>query len=63
MQVAITLTCPKNPVEVSNIGMSFDGGISFSDSPTLVHATATEKAEITQEERDTVNNLLKALGL
>lgn len=63
MQVAITLTCPKTPVQVSDIGISFDGGISFGDSPGLVTPMQTTKAEITPEERATVNKLMEALGL
>ena len=58
VQIAISLTCPKNPVEV----VSADGaGYDFS-APTIA-ATQFTPAEFTEEEKNTINELMKALDL
>ena len=58
VQIAISLTCPKNPVSV----VSEDGfGINF-DNPTAA-PSVHEPTEFTQEEKDNIASLMKALGL
>ena len=58
VQVAISLTCPKNPFPGS-------GTMDFAEaSPAGETASvATTNAELTQSEKDNVANLIKALGL
>ena len=58
VQIAISLTCPKNPVEV----VSADGaGYDFS-SPTVA-TPQFSPAEFTEEEKNNINELIKALNL
>ena len=63
VQIAISLTCPKVPVEVSNA--SATGDFKFEDdSPNVVVAAGGyQPAEITEDERDKVRDLMKSLGL
>ena len=53
VQIAMSLTCPKNPV---------GGGIVFS-SPTTVAPTKRETVEISEEEQDNIRALMEKLGL
>ena len=58
VQIAISLTCPKNPVEV----VSADGaGYDFS-SPTIA-TPQFAPAEFTEEEKNNINDLIRALNL
>ena len=62
IQVAISMTCPKNPVAVVNTSPSDE--LNFEDDSSFeLHPTKFEPAEITPEEKETVNDLLKKLGL
>lgn len=63
IQVSIALTCPKNPVgEI--IATTDDGGIDFDALVDKQAAPTTfSPAEITQEEKDNIENLMKALNL
>lgn len=56
IQIAISLTCPKNFVGDTNSGgdLNFDTETPIASAPT---------AEITQEERKTVEDLMARLGL
>ena len=60
VQIAISLTCPKIPVGI--VGKS--DSINFEDT-TLpeVAPTRFSPAEYTPEERQTIEDLMKALGL
>lgn len=62
MQVCISMTCPKVPLE-TDVAVR-DNGYDFSDGaePSLV-APASKPAELTQDERDNINRLIKELGL
>lgn len=64
IQIALSLTCPKTPVSISNHVPSFGGGLDFEAMDT---ATAVSDkfvpAEITDEERQTVAELMAKLGL
>lgn len=60
VQVAISLTCPKVPVEaVGNTGVR---NFEDEDSPVLA-VSGYEAPEITDEERQRVNDLMARLGL
>ena len=65
VQVCLTLTCPKNPVGAAapaRTMISTDGfGLDFENMPTPPPATQT--LEYTQEEKDTIEKLIKELGL
>ena len=59
-QVAISLTCPKNPVAVSGAPVVRSGGIDFEAEPVL---TAPKITEVSEEERQTVADMMRRLGL
>lgn len=61
VQIAISLTCPKNPVET--VTPTLNGGFDFSGDNEVVTSTKFEPAEITQEEQDNIAELLARLGL
>ena len=61
-QVAISLTCPKNPIGTVDMSSAFGDGLDFEAEP-VVAQTKFEPAEITQEEKDTLAEMLKRLGL
>ena len=59
-QVAITLTCPKNPVAVSGAPVVRSGGIDFEAELVL---TAPKTTEVSEEERQTVADMMRRLDL
>ena len=61
VQIAISLTCPKNPVET--VAPTLNGGFDFSGDNEVVTSAKSEPAEITQEEQDNIAELLARLGL
>lgn len=65
VQVAISLTCPKTPVDVSGVPMpNFSGGIDFESMGAATAApVAYVPAEISDEEKQTVADLMARLGL
>lgn len=66
IQVCIALTCPKTLVGVnSSVPTSaFSGGLDFENMGTATAAPEPFKpAEITPEERQTVQDLMRSLGL
>lgn len=63
VQVAISLTCPKTPVDFGN-NVSMDlGGRDFSDTTVVVPAVELPPAEITEEEKQNIADLMARLGL
>lgn len=62
MQVAISLTCPKVPVGISNKPISADGyGLDFENmTPVIAQAPSIE---FTEEEENTINTLMEKLNL
>lgn len=63
VQIAITLTCPKTPVMTTEAPISGDFNFEDDAPATVVAAAPYQPAEITQEERDTVAQLMAQLGL
>lgn len=65
IQIALSLTCPKNPVAVesNSIPETDSGDWDFSDDAVVTTPVIAAKAEITQEEKDKVLDLMKKLGL
>ena len=61
VQIAISMTCPKNTIEVSNAPVIKNGMIDFEAEGTLVAPAAA--AEISTEERETIQDMMKRLGL
>lgn len=71
IQVCLTLTCPKTLVSPSGATApaeppksAFGGGFDFENmGATTAEPEPFKPAEITQAERDTVNDLMRRLGL
>ena len=66
VQIAISLTCPKNPIKVDTTVSAAVGDWDFSDTPksnTPIAIADAPPAEITEEEKQNVAELLKKLGL
>ena len=65
VQVAISLTCPKTPVSISDNPIpNFSGGLDFESMGAAVAAPTTfVPAEISEEEKQTVAELMARLGL
>ena len=63
VQIAIGLTCPKVPVEISAAPIGGDFNFEDDAPTTVVAAGGFQPAEITDDERDKVRDLMKALGL
>lgn len=65
VQIAISLTCPKNPIQVAT-NISTDENWDFSDSSpvnTTIAINNAPPAEITEEEKINIANLMEKLGL
>ena len=63
VQIAISLTCPKVAVEVSAAPITGDFNFEDDAPAVVVAAGGFQPAEITDDERDKVRDLMKALGL
>lgn len=62
VQIAISLTCPKNPIGAVDMSSAFGNGLDFEAEPVLVQ-TKFEPAEITPEETKNLADLMASLGL
>lgn len=63
IQIAISLTCPKVPVEVSNAPIAGDFNFEDDAPGVVVAAGSYQPAEITDDERDRVRDLMRLLNL
>lgn len=62
IQIAIALTCPNKQITISN-GPVIKGDRMNFDSEPSVSVISTESAEITEDERETIAEMMKRLGL
>ena len=62
IQIAISLTCPKNPIGAVDMSNAFGDGLEFEAEPVLAQ-TKFEPAEITEQEKDNLKALMDRLGL
>ena len=62
VQIAIALTCPKNPVETGGVSTALVSGWDFSDNVVTASAPVS-KAEITPEEQARIADMMSRLGL
>ena len=62
VQIAISLTCPKTPVVISDKPLNFDDKLNFEDGATIIPHLQMQ-TEISDEERQTVKELMERLGL
>ena len=66
VQIAISMTCPKNPIQVDTSVTTTSGDWDFSDNPkinTTVAVANAAPAEITAEEKANIADLMAKLGL
>ena len=63
IQIALSLTCPKTPVSISDSPTTGDFNFEDDAPSTVVAAGSFQPADITTEERERVNDLMKKLGL
>jgi hypothetical protein len=66
VQVAITLTCPKNPVKVSGyVNTSTEMNFEDNNSPKMIATVVNskEKLEISEEEKKNIEDMMARLGL
>ena len=62
IQIAISLTCPKNPIGAVDMSNAFGDGLDFEAEPVLAQ-TKFEPAEITEQDKDTLKALMDRLGV
>lgn len=62
VQIAISLTCPKNPIGAIDMSNAFGDGLDFEAEPVLA-PTKFDAAEITEQEKDNLKTLMDRLGL
>ena len=66
VQIAISLTCPKNPIQVDDSVSLDDGDLDFTDDTpktSKVAVSAAPPAEISEEEKKNIAELMAKLGL
>lgn len=63
VQIAISMTCPKNIVGAVDLTAAAGGGHDFSDPEVVVAPTTSQPTEITEEEQKNIEDLIAALGL
>ena len=66
VQIAISLTCPKNPIEIATNIKTSGGDWDFSDDApanTKVAIANAGPAEITEDEKANIAELMAKLGL
>ena len=66
VEIAISLTCPKNPIQVDSSVTADAEDWDFSDNPKVNTAVAVKNAapaEITEEEKANIADLMAKLGL
>ena len=63
VQIALALTCPKVPVVTEIMPQTNTGDWDFSDDAATPTVVTAAKAEITDEERQKVADLMAKLGL
>jgi hypothetical protein len=65
VQIAISLTCPKTPIEIATNLVEDGGDWDFSDEPktNVIAVSNAAPAEITEQEKQNIADLMARLGL
>ena len=64
IQIAISMTCPKTPVEFANAPVVKNGMMDFEASTVYTTATAAEPiVEVTETERENIAEMMRRFGL
>ena len=61
VQIAISMTCTKTPITFSNAPVVRNGIMDFEAEPELV--APTPAAEVSEDERATIQDMMRRLGL
>lgn len=62
VQIAISLTCPKNPIGTVDMSSAFGDGIDFDAAPAAAPVKVAP-TEITEEEKSNLAAMMASLGL
>lgn len=66
VQIALAMTCPKTPVEApgvtTTVAVDNSGGHNF-DEPAASPAVSTARAEVTEEEKQKIAEMMERFGL
>lgn len=62
VQIAISLTCPKNPIGTVDMSSAFSDGIDFAAAPAAAPVKVAP-TEITEEEKANLAAMMASLGL
>lgn len=66
VQIALAMTCPKNPIEVPGanepVFVDNSGGHNF-DEPAASPVVSTARAEVTEEEKQKIAEMMERFGL
>ena len=62
VQIAISLTCPKNPIGTVDMNSAFGDGIDFDAAPAAAPVKVAP-TEITEEEKSNLAAMMASLGL
>lgn len=64
VQIAIAMTCPKNPVEAPGaVDTPVDSSGHNWDEPAASPAVSTARAEVTEEEKQRIADMMAKFGL
>lgn len=63
IQVAISLTCPKTPIEPNDTTLDFGQGRDFENPNVTFSQPSSNNSVISEEERQTIAELMTRLGL
>lgn len=61
VQIAISMTCTKTPITISNAPVVRNGIMDFEAEPELV--APAPAAEVSEDERATIQDMMRRLGL
>lgn len=63
VQIAISMTCPKNGLAVAAAATEDTGDWDFSDDNPVTKASPFEPAKVTKEEEENIAKMMERLGL
>ena len=65
VQIAIAMTCPKNPVEAPGVAVTISDNSEGHnwDEPAASPAVSTVRAEVTEEEKQRIADMMAKFGL
>ena len=61
VQIAISMTCPKTTVAISENSLSYNNGIDFTNENVVI--PPSQSTEISEAEKENVRKLMERIGL